>query len=892
MNSFQQQAVNSQENQSGTQEPEKIPARILVVDDESDLEILFRQMFRREIRKKELAFSFVHNGQQALDKLEEDRSFDMVLSDIRMPQMDGLTLLSKLDKKYPTLKAVMVTAYGDMENIRKAMNGGAFDFISKPIQYHDLKATIEKTLRHVKELRELHEAREERERSQARLVNELKKLDKLKDEFLANTSHELRTPLNGIIGIVESQLTRDPDEESEKNLNLVLQSAKRLAHLVNEILDFAKLKNEQFSLKRSKVQVKTILDTVIGLSMPLAKEKGLEIKNELGDAVPDISGDANRVEQIVHNLVGNAVKFTDSGSVTIRSQVVDAFLKVEVCDTGPGIAREHQDDIFEAFQQAEGSGDRAHGGTGLGLSITRKLVRMHGGELTLDSDVGKGSIFAFTLPLATDDNIDSHLPEPATSAASSRLSEVKAPPAEPAKPRIAPQARAENFPTPPAMENEPGFRGSGMPNLVPDRPEQVARPSKAPRILPSGRLNKADCNIMVVDDNPINIQVLVNHLNEYSVSKANSGHEALELMQEKHFDLILLDVMMPGMTGYEVCTEIRKSFGPNELPVLLITAKNQTKDLVMGLESGANDYITKPFAMKELLARVKTHLQLSLLTRNLKEAQSIALENARSAGKADFATSVLHNVGNILSNIKVSCSQAAMKLSQSKVSGLFMAGEMLQDNLERIDEFLTQDPKGKKLPEYFIRLGEILKRENDAINLELENMKKRIFMMEDAIETQQYYAKDKGDITPVVLKDLVEESIAVQSESLRKNQVEIVREYDNNEPVNAHRAVLIQILVNIIKNAVEAMQHADDRRLTLHIGKDDTGLSFCRVTDTGVGIEDLSKLFQHGYSTKQTGHGFGLHYCKEAMQQMGGNLIAESDGQDKGASFVLSFSKD
>jgi len=144
MNSFQRSAVVNQEQTGDVSVSEQIPAKILVVDDESDLEILFRQMFRREIRKKEMNFSFVHNGQQALDKLETESGFDMVLSDIRMPHMDGLTLLSKLNKMYPMLKAVMVTAYGDMENIRKAMNGGAFDFISKPIQYHDLKATIEK----------------------------------------------------------------------------------------------------------------------------------------------------------------------------------------------------------------------------------------------------------------------------------------------------------------------------------------------------------------------------------------------------------------------------------------------------------------------------------------------------------------------------------------------------------------------------------------------------------------------------------------------------------------------------------------------------------------------------------------------------------------------------
>jgi CheY-like chemotaxis protein len=273
MNSFPQSVAANHEPNSESAAPEQIPAKILVVDDESDLEILFRQMFRREIRKSEMSFAFVHNGQQALDKLALENDFDMVLSDIRMPQMDGLTLLAKLNKEYPTLKAVMVTAYGDMENIRRAMNGGAFDFISKPIQYHE--ATIEKTLNHVKELKELHRAREERIQAQARLVTELRKLDKMKDEFLANTSHELRTPLNGIIGIVESLLAEAASDKARANLELVLQSGKRLAHLVNEILDFAKLKNDGYSLRREPLRLDRTIRAVLQLSEPLAREKNL-----------------------------------------------------------------------------------------------------------------------------------------------------------------------------------------------------------------------------------------------------------------------------------------------------------------------------------------------------------------------------------------------------------------------------------------------------------------------------------------------------------------------------------------------------------------------------------------------------------------------------------------
>lgn len=902
-----QEAVLTKEADAAAQraEGEVMPARILVVDDESDLEILFRQMFRREIRKKELSFVFVHNGRQALDRLEEDDAFDMVLSDIRMPQMDGLTLLSRLNKKYPILKAVMVTAYGDMENIRKAMNGGAFDFISKPIQYQDLKTTIQKTLAHVRELKELKRAREERERAQARLVAELRKLDQMKDEFLANTSHELRTPLNGIIGIVEALMggtAGDMSDRAMQNLDLVLQSGRRLANLVNDILDFAKLKKENLVLNHEFLQLRPLVDMAFRIALPMASGKGIDLENNIAENLPRIYGDPDRIQQILVNLVGNAVKFTQEGGVKARAELEGDYLRVSIEDTGIGIPPDKQERIFEAFSQGGESSTRGFDGTGLGLSITRKLVHLHGGSLSVDSSEGVGSTFSFLLPLNQEAaKVKEPPPRKVVSLDSDPFEgvaqETKPTPAAVEKqPELAPVAETpaarapapQPVPEPAASPTAP----SGQPMLRQDQTDSEGMRPAMPRGKPVREVDKKkdQYHIMVVDDNPINIQVLVNHLQDYRISTATSGQQALDQLMpdDADFDLVLLDVMMPGMNGYEVCRKLREAYNPNELPVLLLTAKNQTKDLITGLEAGANDYITKPFAMKELMARVRTHLQLADLTRELKEAQIIALEHARSAGKAEFATSVLHNVGNILSSIKVSCTQVTMKLDQSKISGFFMATKMLEDNLADIENFLTGDPKGKRLPRYFVELAEKLRQENELINRELENMRKRIFLMEETIETQQYYAKDGGDVGPVVLENLVDESLAVQSEVLRKHRIQLDKRIEYDGTVMAHQSVLIQILVNLIKNAIEAMQGADSRVLSIHLYSDEHEV-ICRIADTGVGIEDLTRLFQHGFSTKADGHGFGLHYCLNAMEGMGGTLTAESEGKGQGAAFTLRF---
>ena len=840
-------------SENGLQEAseEKVPSRILVVDDESDLEILFRQMFRREIRKKELNFSFVHNGQQALDKLEEDDNFEMVLSDIRMPQMDGLTLLSILNKKYPLIKTVMVTAYGDMENIRKAMNGGAFDFISKPIQYQDLKATILKTLTHARELREFHKAREEKEKAQAQLVSKLRKLDKLKDEFLANTSHELRTPLNGIIGIVESLMegSNTLPDDTTRNLSLVLQSGKRLATLVNDILDFSKLKNEHFALNKRPLDIRYLVEMALTLSKPLTNNKNVQLVNNIPQDIPAVLADENRIQQITLNLIGNAIKFTREGQVAISAEVEGDFLRIEVADTGIGIAPEKQDQIFIAFQQGEGSASRSYSGTGLGLSISKKLVELHGGRIGVSSEVGKGSVFSFTLPITEQ----------------------------------APEKHADDLVshTAPLSYSDEEEEDDGLPSAA----------DRAISVVEGVKRDPHDFSILLVDDDPINLQVLVNHLQNYRVMKAESGQEALDLIfkENHHFDLVLLDVMMPEMSGYDVCKKIRETYGPNELPVLLVTAKNQVSDLVMGLEGGANDYITKPISMKELLARVRTHLQLAMLTRDLKSAQANALENARAAGKAEFATTVLHNVGNYLSSLKVSSLELKKIIDNSRVASFSLAGQMLNENLDRLGDFLANDPKGQQLTSYLIRLPDILKKEQEKLAAEVGTIKRGLTHMEEAIELQQDDGKDPKQRVALKLPNLIEESLAVQGESIKNYGIKVEKVYDHSETILAHRNGLTQILVNLIKNGIEAMHHSEERQLTIHTDKNENGEMICRIIDTGVGIEDKSNLFRYGHTTKEDGHGYGLHYCLRAIQNMGGNLEAESEGTGKGSTFTLTF---
>ncbi|WP_286018938.1 ATP-binding protein [Candidatus Venteria ishoeyi] len=420
---------------------------------------------------------------------------------------------------------------------------------------------------------------------------DLRKLDTLKDEFLANTSHELRTPLNGIVGIAESMCdgaVGSISESQRKNLLMVAQSGHRLTNLVNDILDFSKLKHKNINLQLKSVGMREVVEVVLMFSQTLVGQKAVKLINHIPQNLPPVLADENRLQQILHNLVGNAIKFTESGKIEIFAEYQTTAkpprLLIRIRDTGIGISAEKLGQIFDSFEQVDGSNARQYGGTGLGLTVTKQLVELHQGQITVTSQPNQGSEFSFTLPVVEDEktptadlsNISPHM--------STRM------------PLHETQIKTASVPDANEQIQQAGAKSSHQKSLIHPNPDQFT--------------------ILIVDDEPINLQVLVNHLSlqNYAVVEANDGLEALQLVEEglkPH--LVLLDIMMPRMTGYEVCRRLREYFPANELPILLLTAKTQVSNLIEGLDAGANDYLTKPVSKNELLARIKTHLQLSNL---------------------------------------------------------------------------------------------------------------------------------------------------------------------------------------------------------------------------------------------------------------------------------------
>ncbi|MBF0286174.1 MAG: response regulator [SAR324 cluster bacterium] len=404
-----------------------------------------------------------------------------------------------------------------------------------------------------------------KELEKQRVINErLTQVNQLKDEFLSNTTHELRTPLAGIIGMGESML-EDVEKQltpvQTQNLFLIVQSAKRLSNLINDILDFSKIKHGSLQLKLQPIDLKSLVTMVMALTQPLVGQKQVKLENQMPDGLPLILADEDRLQQILYNLLQNAIKFTNEGSITVEAQVEDAHIRISISDTGIGISERKIEHIFEYFEQLEGTEIPKYGGTGLGLPITKLLVELHKGSIEVQSPVAagnhpSGSTFTVRFPISQET-----------------------------------QQAAVTVP----INSVDGLLDLSLMKQVLSRPF----PGDAPIIL-------------AVDDEAINLRVLQSQLQnaDYRVLTAQDGEQALAVLEFERPDLMILDLMMPGMSGYDVCRQVRKNMDIYDLPILILTARHHMEDKVKALDCGANDYVTKPFDKSELLARIQNLLRI------------------------------------------------------------------------------------------------------------------------------------------------------------------------------------------------------------------------------------------------------------------------------------------
>jgi signal transduction histidine kinase/HPt (histidine-containing phosphotransfer) domain-containing protein len=517
-----------------------LKASVLIVDDQEANVILLEETLSNA---GYLSVASTRNPHEVCELHRKNR-YSLILLDLQMPGMDGFQVMEGL-KAIETGGYLPVLAQTSQPNHKvRALKAGAEDFISKPFDLVEVLLRVHNMI----EVRLLHREAEMRtEQAEAR-SDQSESANLAKSEFLANMSHEIRTPMNGIIGMT-GMLRDTPLTQAQHEIVQTVQgSAEALLAIINDILDFSKIEAGKVRFETADIDLPHVLSGALDLMQGQAQAKGIGIQSTVDAGVPHrLRGDAGRLRQVLINLLNNAIKFTAQGKITLQVSVdrqsdETAVLRFRVSDTGIGIPPEVQERLFEAFAQADASTTRKYGGTGLGLAICKQLVAKMHGDIGVESSLGHGSTFWFTVELAKQTTCS--------------VTTVEEKPAQ-------------------------------------EEPAQGSQPSRGLRIL-------------VADDNVINQRVAAHEVRQlgYSADTVADGYEVLEALSRIPYAVILMDCHMPELDGYETTRRIRAG-GGHQPYIIAITANAMQGDKEVCLAAGMDNYVSKPVRTAELKAALQ-----------------------------------------------------------------------------------------------------------------------------------------------------------------------------------------------------------------------------------------------------------------------------------------------
>ncbi len=552
--------------------------KVLVVDDEPDIAVIFRQKFRRRISSGELEFSFAENGRQALQNLEADPEISLVFTDIRMPSMDGLTFLRELKKlERKVLLPLVVSAYDDMGNIREAMRQGAWDFVTKPIDLDDLERVLNAATSEIEQKLEGIRAVEQWANAENARLLAIRTKEK-QQEFFENITHELRTPLTLILAPLESALGLSTEQQVREYLSQAQKSGHILLDLVNQLLDFAKVDAQRIAPQYKDVHLSLMAAEIALIFEPLAQQKAIRFETAISEAI-HARTDPRMVGRILLNLLSNAFKFTpQGGSVRLQMEQVDDRLTLQVQDSGSGIPEAQIQDLFSRFHHSADSAT----GTGLGLALCKSLTEVLDGKIDLVSNSEEGAVFQVQIPLMVASNTEMHTTETHFTKLVSSF-------------------------TPTSFDDY---------NVASD----IEKPL-----------------IVVAEDHPDMRNYIVGLLRkEYNVMAAENGKIAWDHIEEQLPDLVVTDWMMPEMNGLELLETIRFERDTQHIPVILLTAKSEVENRIAGIATGAEAFLGKPFHPDELLAVVRSQLAHRERLRERFRAEMLRPDKFQSASMEDI----------------------------------------------------------------------------------------------------------------------------------------------------------------------------------------------------------------------------------------------------------------
>lgn len=545
---------------------------ILIVDDTPENLMVLGELLQPFYRVK-----VASSGAVALNIATTAPLPDLILLDVMMPEMDGYMVLDHLQKTATTrdIPVIFITAADAIEDVSHGLALGAVDYITKPIHPPIVLARIHTHL----ELKQTRDRLKEQNASLIHSNTDLSRAVRAKDEFLANMSHELRTPLNAILGmseVLQEQVYGPLNERQLKSVATIERSGQHLLSLINDILDLSKVESGKVELEREFLPIDLVCQASLQFIRQQALKKHINVLLHMDTALrsvrqDDVPGttpgasrqrtiyaDERRLKQILVNLLANAVKFTpDGGDVGLDVQAEEdhPIIHFAVWDTGIGIAPDDQQRLFQPFIQVDSSLAREYEGTGLGLALVMRLTELHGGTVSLESEVGKGSRFTVSLPRYPTGASDEQGQQP--------------------------------FPLIPATE--------ALPPTLTEAPVHPVHSSKL---------------ILLAEDNEANIITVSDFLEVqgYQVVLARNGIEAVDAARLQQPALILMDIQMPKLDGLEAIRIIRAEKHLAHIPIIALTALAMNNDREQCLQAGATDYLSKPVRLKELAQLIEHHL--------------------------------------------------------------------------------------------------------------------------------------------------------------------------------------------------------------------------------------------------------------------------------------------
>ena len=663
----------------------------------------------------------------------------------------------------------------------------------------------------------------------------LKQMDRYKTHFFQNITHEFRTPLTLILGPLESILSGElkniPNSYVEQ-LNIMLKNARRLLRLINQLLDLSKLDSGKMELLPEKIDIVEMLQYITSSFETISKSKKLSFKLITSNNKIIIEADPEKIEKILYNLYSNAYKFTPSqGLISVSVTELENSIKIAIKDTGKGIPNSELKNIFERFRQVDGSIKREQEGSGIGLALVKEYIELHDGNIKAKSKLNEGTVFIVELPIHNAKYSKEYSYEEKSASYNTGIKYKKS--------KINKHITTEVI----KVTTENNKFDTGELEIA------AVKSSKSSDsfIKIIGSQIKT---ILIVEDNADMSKYILNNINPYyNCLLAENGAEALDKIKSNQIDLIISDVMMPKMDGYELLKAIRTNEKTKLIPFIILTAKVSEEARIESLQIGANDYLTKPFNAKELIARINNLLiikeqsvKINTAYNILKKTKDRLVRTEKLASIGILSAGISHEINNPNNFISLSTSLGMENVTELK---------------EKIKQSSTDLLIDKQQIDFF-----------ENIFNKISEGSKRINMVVDSLKAFSHLHEKKNN--PVNLNNSII-YVVKKLGFMIENRIIVEESLSSVPKFDCDPSAIEQVFFHIIKNAIQAIPEKGTIELKSNYIKNKI---IYTILDSGTGVsKDIeNKIFDPFFTTKDTGYGLGLSISHNIIDAYNGSI--------------------